>query len=258
MVFKSSKSAHSGFTLIELLVVIAIIAILAALLLPALARAKRAAYQTACLSNLRQNGLAVKMFTDDNGNYLPPGQGATTGLQSGQQPGYTQSSTSILAYYICGYMSQPSPSATQTNVLNTMVCPASALIKNYANVATNVMYVVSLPENIGSGNNLSANWYPFGYNSGSAAQAPHKISDVQTQAAQQLTTTTTSPQSLSDVWMLGETDQQAANAAYPVVTPSVPGWYPELSPHPSHVSVRNFVYFDNHCGIRKVVANGTY
>lgn len=78
------KRAHQrGFTLVELLVVLAIIVLLASLLLPALSRAKEEGRRAKCISNLRQIGLAGRLFVNDHESKYPwhvaPSEGGTFG-----------------------------------------------------------------------------------------------------------------------------------------------------------------------------------
>src|SRR6266496_3097254 len=97
---------QAGFTLIELLVVLGVIALLASLILPALAMAKSSAQTAKCKSNIRQVGLGLKIYTDQEGE-LPPfhdcmARSGTNWWSSFLRP-YTSSSWLDLLYQCPAY-----------------------------------------------------------------------------------------------------------------------------------------------------------
>jgi prepilin-type N-terminal cleavage/methylation domain-containing protein/prepilin-type processing-associated H-X9-DG protein len=115
----SAGRKAQAFTLIELLVVIAIIGILAAMLLPALNKAREKGRTAVCISNLHQITVAIRMYVDDNAQYLPTasyGSGATEGPWP-----------KLLGPYM------PRRGATATAMANrTFICP-SAQYPGYQN-----------------------------------------------------------------------------------------------------------------------------
>jgi prepilin-type N-terminal cleavage/methylation domain-containing protein len=117
-------SEGQGFTLIELLVVIAIIAILAAMLLPALSKAKNAAVQTQCLSNLKQINLAMKQYVDDSHDRTPKADTVrTTGAEGGREAiwwWYKELVRPYLGIKTAGFVDPPLPQGSNDMVFH---CP---------------------------------------------------------------------------------------------------------------------------------------
>jgi len=89
-----------GFTLIELLVVIAIIGVLASLLLPTFGRAKETARGAACMSNLRQVGIALQLYVQDHRNRLPIMRDQPVGTNPPPAGDYLPGADFVLSNYL--------------------------------------------------------------------------------------------------------------------------------------------------------------
>lgn len=213
-----------AFTLVELLVVIAIISLLAALLLPALSNAKRKAQQAQCKNCLKQAGLAIQMYADENDGKLPGP------VWVGVSAVYDAASTDKITYYlapILGYHNPKTLAPGQYVQAQAMTCPGyvSDSKSSLTNDRTAICYALNWSENTTPDARFP--WKPFGY-SGNPATPPKKIMEV------------VSYGSPSATWAMQDVDKKIVNALNC-------GWYPFLPNKPTHGGlVWNRLYFDWH------------
>ena len=123
------RRTHFGFTLVEMAVVIVIIALVASLLFPGYAAVKRKSSQAVCASNMKQVGMAIILFANDNDGWLPPGSDGQTINTFIRDSRYGRTTANVvdksnIEYYITNYITARSITSKKRKGNPVFTCPA--------------------------------------------------------------------------------------------------------------------------------------
>jgi prepilin-type N-terminal cleavage/methylation domain-containing protein len=236
---------RDGFTLIELLTVIAIIGILAAIIIPTVGKVRQSGQSAKCISNLRQLGLQITLFSNDNKGFLP-NLGQATINSNLTDPRIKAPGAKQLAVIFWPYYSPlkliPNPTPSNHNRHEMLVCPAVDSQFNLASVSlatTALCYIINDRQRIVNSSNQEI--YLFGHPS-SASSKPFNITQVD-----KLTFGTApnqKPASLSSVWSLQDGDRSLLTGGSDSPTGARAAQTQLLASTPAHKTTRNRVYLD--------------
>jgi prepilin-type processing-associated H-X9-DG protein len=207
-------------------VVVVVIAILAGLLLPALAAAKQKGIRVQCLSNLKQVGVALQMYTDENEESLPGP------VWSAAMASYDRNSSQELIWYIAENLGAPAPATVRGGrpvVADVFVCPGFRReAPNLTGLIGRKIYLLNDDIDPNPANRVR----PFGYPPDPITGAP-EITPLKITAFDNYVP----PGSLYAVTDL--------DTSFPGLNTSI-SWYNDLPTRPVHGQVRNQLFFDWH------------